>query len=205
MRSRLMAGVWPALGFVLGLVLAIGGVALEKFFSWFPGGPRFDASQPTVVRQVRQLQRLESVVFAMDKIVAGGYENRFLPRSLAGDRLLLIVYGDVTAGIDLGRVDSSSIKVDGRSVHLLLPAAEIFSTRLDNQRTRVYSRETGLFSSVDPNLESQMRQEAERQVRQAALDGGILQTATTNATATLKSFLEGLGFEQVDIRPAALP
>lgn len=205
MKGRLISGVWPVLGFVFGLVLAIAGAALMKLVGLLPGGPRFDTSQPTVVHQVRQLQRLESVVFTMDKIVAGGYENRFLPRVLAGDRLLLIVYGDVTAGVDLGHIDASNIRVDGRSVRLLLPASEIFSTRIDNQRTRVYSRETGLFSHVDPDLETQVRQEAERQVRQAALDGGILQTATANATTTLKSFLEGLGFEHVDIRPAASP
>jgi hypothetical protein len=153
-----------------------------------------------VVRQVRGLQRLETVVYAMDKIVAGGYENRFLPHMLAGDRLLLVVYGDVTAGVDLGRLEPSSVKTEGRAVSLTLPAAEIFSTRLDNGKTRVYSRETGLFSSVDPNLESQIRQEAEKQVRQAALDGGILSTAAANAATTLRSFLKGLGFEDVDVR-----
>jgi len=43
--------------------------------------------------------------------------------------------------------------------------------------TRVYWRQTGLFSSVDPNLESEVPREAERQVHQAALDGGILRVA----------------------------
>ena len=38
----------------------------------------------------------------------------------------------------------------------------------------------------------------ERQVRQAALDGGILRCATANAATTLKSFLQGPGFEHVE-------
>ena len=42
-----------------------------------------------------------------------------------------------------------------------------------------------------------MRREAERQLTQAALDGGILKTAATNARATLTSLLQGLGFETV--------
>lgn len=194
-----MSDMKIAAGFIAGVVVAAACVLLFRWIDPFHRGPGFDTSRPTVVRQIRQLQRLETVVFAMDKIVAGGYENKYLPRMLAGDRLLLIVYGDVTAGVDLGRVEPSSVTIDGKVVRLALPAAEIFSTRIDNQRTRVYSRETGLFSTVDPDLESQVRQEAERQVRQAALDGGILQTATANASATLKAFLQSLGFERVEI------
>jgi hypothetical protein len=119
---------------------------------------------------------------------------------LAGDRVLLVVYGDVTAGVDLGRINASNVSIDGRSVTLVLPPAELFSTRIDNDRTRVYSRETGLFSRVDPGLETEVRKEAERQVRQAALDGGILPAAAANAATTLTSFLKGLGFEQVAVR-----
>jgi len=187
-------------GFIAGLLAASVAVFLVHRIGVWSSGPRFDTSQPSVVRQVRSLQRLETVVYAMDKIVAGGYENRFLPRVLAGDRLLLVVYGDVTAGVDLGRVEASGVKVDRGAVTVALPAPEIFSTRLDNGKTRVYSRETGLFSRVDPDLESEVRQEAEKQVRQAALDGGILATAAANAARTLTSFLKGLGFEKVEVR-----
>jgi hypothetical protein len=62
----------------------------------------------------------------------------------------------------------------------------------------VYSRQTGLLVSVDPNLETQVRQEAERQLQQAALLDGILKTANTNARSTLTSLLQGLGFERVE-------
>jgi hypothetical protein len=197
---RVTAGLWIALAFVAGLAVAAAGVLAVKRIDFFSTGPRFDTSQATVVHQIRSLQRLETVVYAMDKIVAGGYENRFLPRVLAGDRLLLVVYGDVTAGVDLSRVEASGVKIEGRSVTLTVPAPEVFSTRIDNTKTRVYSRETGLFSRVDPDLESQVRQESEKQVRQAALDGGILPAASANAATTLRSFLKGLGFEQVEVR-----
>jgi hypothetical protein len=189
-------------GFAAGLVVAAAVVFLARRADWFSGGPRFDTSRPAVVRQVRQLQRLETIVYTMDKIVSGGYESRFLPRFLAGDRLLLVVYGDVTAGVDLARLADTGVEVSGRTVRLNLPPSEVFATRVDNERTRVYSRETGLFTAVDPQLETEVRREAERQVRQAALQGGILETAATSAAATLRTFLRGLGFEQIEIRPA---
>jgi hypothetical protein len=192
---------WVAAGFAAGLVMTVAVVLLVRQFDFFGGGPRIDTSRPSVVRQIQQLQRLETVVFAMDKIVSGGYENKYLPRFLAGDRILLIVYGDVTAGVDLSRVEADSVRIEDKSVTLTLPEAEIFSTRIDNERTRVYSRETGLFSAVDPALETEVRKEAERQIRQAAIDSGVLQTAIVNARHTLEAFLRGLGFERVEIDP----
>ena len=62
---------------------------------------------------------------------------------------------------------------------------------------RVYSRETGLLVRPDPDLESVARREAERQIRQAAIDGGILTAAGTTARATLTMLLQGLGFKSV--------
>jgi hypothetical protein len=195
-RAGVLSGVAGFfVGFVLALVLAIG----AGWLVFFRGGSRVDLSRPTVVQQIQQLQRLETVVYSMEKIVSGSQESRFLPRVLAGDRLLLIVHGDVTAGVDLAALDPSNVKVDGTSVDLRLPEPTIFATRVDNSRTRVYTRETGLFSSPDPELESETRREAERQLTQAALDGGILRTAAANARNTLTSLLLGLGFETVNV------
>ena len=184
------------LGFLLGFIVASLMAAVVVWLVRRDGGPRIDTSMPTVVRQIQQLQRLETVVFNMDKIISGGWESRYIPAFLAGERLLLVVDGDVTAGVDLGHITAAHIVVSGRTIRMKIPDAEIFSTRVDNERTRVYSRETGLFTRVDPNLESDVRREAERQVRQAALDNGILRVAGANARTTMTSFLRGLGFEQ---------
>ncbi len=153
-----------------------------------------------MVQRIQRLQRLETVVYSMEKIVTGEQANKFLPRMLAGERILLIVHGEVIAGIDLAKLDESKITVTGRSIEVEMPPAELFSTRIDNQRTRVYSRETGLFTAPDPNLESEVRREAERQVQQAAIESGILKTAAENGRANLAGLLEGLGFESVVIR-----
>ena len=192
-RSRLF-GTFA--GFALGFIAATA-LTLAIVWLFFRDPSRVDVSRPTVVQQIQQLQRLETVVFSMEKIVSGGQESKYLPRMFAGDRLLLIVHGEVTAGVDLGALDPSQLTISGKAVTITLPEASVFSTRLDNARTRVYARETGLFTSPDPELESEVRREAERQLTQAALDGGILRNAASNARLTLTSLLHGLGFEAV--------
>src|ERR1700678_4086434 len=157
-----------------------------------------DVTQPTVVDRIQKLQRLETVVYNMDKLVTGAKENPVLPDFLTGDRLLMMVHGEVVAGIDFSNLKPDDVKVEGKQIHLRLPAAQVFSTRLDSNKTRVYSRQTGLLVPTDPNLETQVRQEAERELQEAALGDGVLRTAQQNATSTITSLLQGLGFEKID-------
>ncbi len=159
-----------------------------------------NVDQPTVVRQIQKLQRLETVSYTMDKIISGEHSNAYLPNFLVGDRVLLVVHGEVIGGIDLAGLRPGDVQVQGQKVSIHLPPAEVFSTRIDNARTKVYSRDTGLFSSPDPNLESEVRVEAERQLQQAALQDGLLKTAADNARSTISGMLQGFGFHEVDIR-----
>jgi Protein of unknown function (DUF4230) len=199
------------LGVFLGILLTIGviggavwlstGVGLLRLLGMFRSGQTsINVSQPTVVRQIQQLQRLETVTYTMDKIISGERDNPYLPKFLAGDRLLLVVHGQVIGGVDLAKVQPRDVVVQGETIMFHLPQAEVFSTVIDNAKTRVYSRDTGLFTSPDPNLESDVRQEAERQLQLAALQDGILKSADQNARSTLTSMLKGFGFSQVEIQ-----
>jgi hypothetical protein len=154
---------------------------------------------PTVVEKIQRLSRLETVSYSMDNVVEGARDNRVLPTFLTGDRLLLVVHGEAIAGVDLAQLKAADVHITGRNIDVHLPPAQIFSTRLDNANTRVFSRETGLLVPADPNLESEVRENAEEQLRQSALAGGILQTATQNARNTVATLLRGLGFEQVKV------
>jgi hypothetical protein len=75
----------------------------------------------------------------------------------------------------------------------------VFVTSLDNQHTRVYSRDTGLLVPVDKDLETETRAKAQDQLQQAALADGILDAARKNARATVTTLLYSVGFQQVDV------
>jgi Protein of unknown function (DUF4230) len=177
------------------------GLGLLHLLGILRGAPtQIHVDQPTVVHQIQQLQRLETVSYTMDKIISGEHGNAYLPKFLAGDRLLLVVHGEVVGGINLAGLKPGDVLIQGQRVSIHLPAAEVLSTRIDNARTRVYSRDTGLFSSPDPNLESEVREEAERELQQAALQDGILKIAADNARSTISGMLKGFGFLEVDTR-----
>ena len=210
---RRRSSALPALllGVVLGLLLTllvvpavlrhVGAAMRTQISSALLGRSNsIDVSQPTVVASIQHLARLESVVYTMDKVVEGNRSSEYLPDILTGDKLLMVVHGQAVAGVDLSRIQPDSVRIDGRNVQVTMPPAELLSVSLDNSRTRVYSRITGLLVPADPNLETDVRQNAEAQFRQAALDSGILNTAQGNARATLTTLLHSLGFDQVTFR-----
>jgi hypothetical protein len=161
---------------------------------------RIDTSATAVVEKIRQLSRLESVNYSIDKIVEASKEAPGIPNFLAGDRMLFIAHGDVIAGVDLTQLGKNDVQVNGDSAQVRLPAAQILVTRIDNAKSRVYQRTTGLLVPADPNLESQVRQAAEEQIKQAALEDNILDKARDNARVTVTGLLYALGFKKVDVK-----
>src|SRR5580698_6772107 len=115
-----------ALGIVLGVFLTLvlvgalwssTGLGLARLMGLLRGGgTQINVDQPTVVRQIQQLQRLETVSYTMDKIITGEHGNAYLPKFLAGDRLLLIAHGEVVAGINLAGLQPGDVQVHGQKV-----------------------------------------------------------------------------------------
>jgi hypothetical protein len=206
-RRHRMSFVSLAVGVLIGFLslLAIVYCArteiLSRFAAFATGrSTTIDNSSPTIVEKIRQLSRLETVVYSLDKIVQGERQSAFLPDFLVGDKLLLIAHGEVIAGVDLSQLKPGDVSVQGDAVQVHLPTAQVLSTTLDNARTKVYSRMTGMLVNQDMNLESQVRLAAEQQITQAALSDGILDKARQNARTSVTALLYGLGFHTVNVQ-----
>jgi len=92
------------------------------------GRTQINVDQPTVVRQIQQLQRLETVSYTMDKIISGEHANAYLPKFLAGDRLLLVVHGEVIgASISRGYSPATSSSKEPK-YRFTCPPPKVFST-----------------------------------------------------------------------------
>src|SRR4030042_4553766 len=149
----------------------------------------------TIINQIRPLARFENIQYTVEKVITAEIGQTTLPQ-LFGDRLLFVGHGYVIAGIDLSELRSENMKFEDGILLFHLPAAEIFVATLDNDKSYVYDRETGVLTHGDINLETTARQAAEDQIRQAALEDGILQQAQTNAETFLSSLLNELGYPQ---------
>ena len=139
-----------------------------------------DTSRPSVVERVQSLSKLETVHYQIEKVISGTSSGP-LPAPLTGDKILLVAHGEVVGGVDLSKVTPADVDEVGTAVTLTLPAAEILYSKLDNDKTYVYDRQTGFFNKPNPNLESQVRATAEQQIVQAAQEDGIFKQAETNA------------------------
>jgi len=158
--------------------------------------PTIIADPVTIIHDVQSLARLETIQYSVEKVITaetGGGAFAWLTQ----DKLLLIAHGTVIAGVDMAKMETGDMWLVGEVLHVRLPAAEIFVATLDNSKTQVYDRETSIFRTADPNLETLARQAAEDEIRKAAIDDGILEVAQQNAESYLTRFFAALGYTRV--------
>lgn len=156
-----------------------------------------------VITGINAFGRLETVQYTMRDIVRIEDEPAGLLERLSRDRLMLIAEGEVVAGFDLTKVTEDDIVVLGTTVLIFLPPPEILYSRIDNEGTYVYERETGILRRPDPDLETTARRLAEAQLVSWALERDILDRAEETGVIYMENFLRSLGFTQVtvEVRP----
>ncbi|MCB9135081.1 MAG: DUF4230 domain-containing protein [Anaerolineales bacterium] len=158
--------------------------------------PTILADPITVIHEIRALARLETVQYSVEKVITAE-TGQGLFGSLFGDKLLFVAHGVVVAGVDLGKLGPEDMKLENGVLYVHLPAPEIFIATLDNDKSYVYDRDTGLLTKGDVNLETNARRLAEDAVIEAALEDGILQLAGQNAESYFSILFRDLGYPEV--------
>ena len=154
----------------------------------------------TIIHEVQALARLETIHYTIEKVITAE-TNQGALAALFGDRLLFVAHGYVIAGIDMQKIKTEDLWLEGNMLNVRLPAAEVLVASLDNDKSYVYDRQTGLFTPGNPKLETQARQVAEQEILKAAIADGILDNASTNAQTYLRWFFETLGYKQINFIP----
>ncbi|HET9911624.1 MAG TPA: DUF4230 domain-containing protein [Anaerolineales bacterium] len=147
----------------------------------------------TYINEVRALARLETIQYSIEKVITGETGGGTF-QSLFGDKILFVGHGTVIAGIDMEKLQPEDMRYENGVLTVRLPPTEIFVATLDNEKSYVYDRETGILAKPDVNLETLVRQRAEEEIRKAALEDGILEQAKLNAEAYLFKFFAALGY-----------
>ena len=189
-------GAWLAL-MAITVVAAIGVIWLRPDVLQYGTSVR---STPSVVVAVRDLARLESVAYHVERVIDVRDKQSLLFGLIkTEDAILLVAVGEVTAGVDLGDLRDGDVVADPATgtARITLPPARVLLTRLDNGRTWVYSRTTDLLAQRHEDLETRARQEAERTLEQSAIENGIIERARANAENTVTALVHSLGYANV--------
>ena len=147
----------------------------------------------TYINEVRALSRLETIQYSVEKVITGETGGGTF-QALFGDKILFVGHGTVIAGIDMAKLQPEDMRFENGVLTVRLPPAEIFIAALNNEKSYVYDRNTGVLTRPDINLETLVRQRAEEEILKAALEDGILEQAQLNAEAYLLKFFAALGY-----------
>lgn len=166
-----------------------------------PAPTTISVDRPAIIQEIRALNRLETTSASIEKVITAEQGGSAFYNFFAGDKLLLVAHGDVIAGIDLSKMRPEDMQVseDGKSATVNLPPPEILVSRLDNEKTHVYDRDTGIFTQGNPGLESEARRVAEQQILQAACEDGILKRAADEGKRSIENLVKAFGIDSVTV------
>ena len=162
------------------------------------GLPRQTLDSPAIVKEVRQLNELVTVKYGIEKVV--GMKEEKSP--VGTESILLLVQGNVLAGIDLAELKSGDVTIsDAQSVRVRLTPPRIQTVYLDEKYTKVWDRSITWWTpwvTPDVDLEHKARMRALDDIKSTALEMGILKEARRNAEADIRNLLQAFGMGKVD-------
>jgi hypothetical protein len=192
MNQRIvLVGVVAGLIAVLALTFA-GGIVVARMGSG-DGRPRI-SDTATVVTQIQTLSQLVTVKYVFEKVVVLDDVKWY-----GQNRLLMIAHGIVKAGVDLSKVTAADVTISGERISLKLPRPLILDTYLDESKTEVLERSTGILRTYDQQMEQEARRQALEAIRKAARASGILKDAEERTRLQLTTLAHAAGFTSVEI------
>ena len=150
----------------------------------------------TLLKKVQTLSQFVTVKYNLEKVVVLDDVKWY------GDsHVVLVAHGVVKAAIDLDPTSGpGDIQISGKKISISLPRSHVVDSYLDDQKTQIVERYTGVLRVFDKDLEQNARRQAVEELRLAALQNGILDDASERARAQLTVLLYQVGFADVDLR-----
>lgn len=156
--------------------------------------------QPAVIDQIKPLGQLHTSSYFLSTVVDTQMKIGALNQV---QRVLLVACGKVDAGVDLAKLQAADIQTLGDRVVIRLPATEVFTTQLfdDRQCTYVVLRDEGVLLPPNLVLETAAREAAVANFKETALANGILEQARTNAEGEIRRLLSLVNYRDVQFVP----
>jgi hypothetical protein len=181
---------WGVVLGALGVLLVVGVLLLRSASGVMqrlttPAEPRI--TQQTVVERLREVAKLVATEMTLRDVVI--YEQT---RFASTKRVLLVVTGKVSAGIDLEHGTEVRIDSSEKRITVTLPPAQILSVDVLNVTT--YDERAGLLNPFRPEDRDLIQRRIRAQLTEAARQSGILEHADASASKVLTELLGRDGY-----------
>ena len=199
-----VGGGFMAVMVVLACVLVL---MLSGIIPVFGRSETVDRTQTPVLQRITKLNQFKAASGTFQVVVDVEKDTQGLPSILAGERTLMVAAGEVDAEVDFSGLKADAIVVDevNKSVVITVPPPTLTKTRIDNSKTRVYSRERGLLNRVEDFLADQpvddqpLYVQAENEMSAAAKASDLTGLAKQNTEDMLVAMMGSLGYSDVTV------
>jgi hypothetical protein len=163
------------------------------------------AESKVYIEQVHRIAALATaeahvkvVLHEEDSEIFGVKNNWNLPGTKR--ELLMVVPATVIAGVDLQAIQQKDLKVDEEQkvIELVLPKASFLQEpSINMDQVKVISNEGILRGKIELDEGFDLAAKAQEQIKQEAVDSGILKKADENAETVLKEFFGQMGYNVI--------
>ena len=194
---------------VLALLAAAAFFAMKKGLLDFKGDELKIDKTPTVVTEIKKISEFTSACFyeeiilqekktskVVDNSVGKKISNLFGKKEgLITDEIVIIANGKVRAGFNLKDLADGDIKINGDTLTVNLPEAEIFDVIVNPSNFDIYIED----GTWDEQKVTEIKNEAVSKIKEDALTDGILVKATNSGVKKLSEMFKTFGFPVVNI------
>ena len=187
---------WPLLWSQIVFVLIF--ALLTAFYLHRTSGARNTAeiqNTSTLLKQVQTVSELVTVKYVFEKLVI--LED---VKWYGENRVMLVAHGIVKAGIDFQKLGTNDLQMAGKKIVIKLPPPQITDAYLDDRKTQILERTTGLMRTFDRDLEQNARRQAVDDLKRAARINGIMKDAEERARLQVANLFKQMGFAEVEFR-----
>ncbi|MEO1049096.1 MAG: DUF4230 domain-containing protein [Bacteroidota bacterium] len=173
------------------IVVLLVWVYLSQGASFIKGGTEV-VNNTAIIERVEALGKMELVRYNFKEVTQIS-ENA---AEIAGikffeSNVILISKGEAVGCIDLTKMKLEDINEQGDSLIIKLPNPELCYYKLDLNDTQIFQLDTYAFSN-DKTLIEKAYKTAETEIKNAALNSGVLEQTVTNAELILKPMFENI-------------
>jgi hypothetical protein len=158
-------------------------------------------NEPTKMQEVLALQNMSELAtaeYVVTKIIKANDNNTWYK---PGDRkILMTCKASLVAGIDLSKLTADEIKINGDEISISLPRAHLLYINIKPEDIKTVYQQVSLFRDQFTSEEkNQLAAQAQKQITSAVDSIGIINSAETNATIFINSFLQKLGYKTIRV------